>query len=232
MHRPPAIGSETGAELKPGVPLRNRCDRLRGFRGFELLPLTDDMRLKRLRLALEIAFVQTLQNGIERCFEALKYRSLSSERLAFSEKVSGGPRTRGARRVEQSADKPWILPSRGKVATACAIIAESAIFTIFVVAYLFYLGKSLNAPTPVEVVETPVFYTICLLSSGMERDNRGAFLVCWFLTVVLGGAFLFGTAQDGRRLITNAGSPSRRTSRERRITRWSAFMLLTWCWAW
>ena len=29
-----------------------------------------DVRLKRLHLALEIAFVQTLQNGIERCFEA------------------------------------------------------------------------------------------------------------------------------------------------------------------
>ncbi len=36
----------------------------------------------------------------------------------------------------------WHLPSRGKVAMAGLIIAESAIFTIFVVAYLFYLGKS------------------------------------------------------------------------------------------
>jgi cytochrome c oxidase subunit III len=31
----------------------------------------------------------------------------------------------------------WDLPSRGKVAMAGLIIAESAIFTIFVVAYLF-----------------------------------------------------------------------------------------------
>jgi len=45
------------------------------------------------------------------------------------------------------------------------IIAESAIFTIFVVAYLFYLGKSLTGPTPREVLETPIFYTICLLSA-------------------------------------------------------------------
>ena len=36
----------------------------------------------------------------------------------------------------------WDLPSRGKVAMAGLIVAESAIFTIFVVAYLFYLGKS------------------------------------------------------------------------------------------
>ncbi len=42
----------------------------------------------------------------------------------------------------------WDLPSRGKVAMAGLIIAESAIFTIFVVAYLFYLGKSIAGPTP------------------------------------------------------------------------------------
>ena len=41
----------------------------------------------------------------------------------------------------------WSLPNRGKVAMASLIIAESAIFTIFVVAYLFYVGKSLTGPT-------------------------------------------------------------------------------------
>ena len=46
----------------------------------------------------------------------------------------------------------WDLPSRGKVAMAGLIIAESAIFTIFVVAYLFYLGKSVTGPTPKEVL--------------------------------------------------------------------------------
>ena len=50
---------------------------------------------------------------------------------------------------------------------ACLIVAESAIFTIFVVAYLFYAGKSLTGPTPREVLETPIFYTICLLSSSL-----------------------------------------------------------------
>ena len=39
----------------------------------------------------------------------------------------------------------WSLPSRRKVAVACLIATESALFTIFVVAYLFYLGKSLTA---------------------------------------------------------------------------------------
>src|SRR5580693_2091328 len=93
----------------------------------------------------------------------------------------------------------WDLPSRGKVAMACLIIAESAIFTIFVVAYLFYLGKSLTGPTPREVLETPIFYTICLLSSSLtiyfaakllEDGRRGAFLLFWLITIALGALFL------------------------------------------
>jgi cytochrome c oxidase subunit III len=110
--------------------------------------------------------------------------------------------------------KAWTLPYRGKVAMASLIIAESAIFTIFVVAYLFYLGKSLTGPTPGEVLETPIFFTICLLSSSitvhfagksLERNNRSAFLVLWSLTIVLGGLFLFGTGQEWHRLIYEHG---------------------------
>jgi cytochrome c oxidase subunit 3 len=108
----------------------------------------------------------------------------------------------------------WKLPYRGKVGMACLIIAESAIFTIFVVAYLFYLGKSLTGPTPREVLETPIFFTACLLSSSLtihfaskllERGKRGAFLGLWFLTIVLGGLFLFGTGQEWHRLIHERG---------------------------
>src|ERR1700674_1353418 len=108
----------------------------------------------------------------------------------------------------------WHLPSRGKVAMAGLIIAESAIFTIFVVAYLFYLGKSITGPTPREVLETPIFYTICLLSSSLtihlaakalERDYARLFLVLWLLTIALGGAFLYGTAQEWHRLIYDRG---------------------------
>ncbi|HVI08086.1 MAG TPA: heme-copper oxidase subunit III [Candidatus Binatia bacterium] len=108
----------------------------------------------------------------------------------------------------------WILPDRGKVAMAGLIIAESAIFTIFVVAYLFYVGKSLAGPTPREVLETPIFYTICLLSSSLtihlaakflERGITFAFLGFWLLTVALGGLFLFGTAHEWHRLIYEHG---------------------------
>src|ERR1700739_4496855 len=108
----------------------------------------------------------------------------------------------------------WSLPYRGKVAMAGLIIAESAIFTIFVVAYLFYVGKSLSGPTPREVLETPILYTICLLSSSLtihfagkllERGRRGAFLLLWLLTIALGALFLYGTGQEWHRLIYEHG---------------------------
>src|SRR6267154_175575 len=108
----------------------------------------------------------------------------------------------------------WKLPYRGKVGMACLIIAESAIFTIFVVAYLYYVGKSLTGPTPREVLETPIFYTICLLSSSLtihfagkllERGRRGAFLLLWLLTIALGALFLYGTGQEWHRLIYEHG---------------------------
>jgi len=108
----------------------------------------------------------------------------------------------------------WKLPYRGRIGMACLILAESAIFTIFVVAYLFYLGKSLSGPTPREVLETPIFYTICLLSSSvtihfagksLERGRRGAFLVLWWLTIILGALFLYGTGQEWHRLIYEHG---------------------------
>jgi cytochrome c oxidase subunit III len=108
----------------------------------------------------------------------------------------------------------WNLPYRGKVAMAGLIIAESAIFTIFVVAYLFYIGKSLTGPTPREVLETPIFFTICLLSSSLtihyaskflQRGELGTFLSLWSLTILLGGLFLIGTGREWHRLIYKHG---------------------------
>ena len=108
----------------------------------------------------------------------------------------------------------WKLPYHGKVGMACLIIAESAIFTIFVVAYLFYVGKSFSGPTPRDLLETPIFYTICLLSSSLtihfagkvlDRGRRGAFLLLWLLTITLGTLFLYGTGQEWHRLIYEHG---------------------------
>jgi len=108
----------------------------------------------------------------------------------------------------------WKLPYRGRVGMACLIIAESAIFTIFVVAYLYYTGRSLTGPTPREVLETPIFFTVCLLSSSLtihlasrllERDKRGGFFILWLLTIVLGALFMYGTAREWHRLIYEHG---------------------------
>ena len=108
----------------------------------------------------------------------------------------------------------WRLPYRGTVGMACLIIAEAAIFTIFVVAYLYYVGKSLSGPMPREVLETPILFTAFLLSSSvtihfagtaLERGARGAFVALWLVTIVLGGAFLFGTGQEWHRLIHEHG---------------------------
>ena len=108
----------------------------------------------------------------------------------------------------------WSLPDRGKVGMATLIIAESAIFTIFVVAYLFYAGKSLTGPTPREVLSPPIFFSICLLSSSLtihfatkflERGRRGAFLDMLSLTILLGGLFLYGTGREWYRLIYEHG---------------------------
>jgi cytochrome c oxidase subunit 3 len=108
----------------------------------------------------------------------------------------------------------WTQLDRGVVGMASFIIAESAIFTIFVVAYLFYLGKSLSGPTPHDVLEVPIFYTICLLSSSvtihlagksLERNQGATFLTLWLFTIILGSLFMYGTAQEWRRLIYEHG---------------------------
>jgi cytochrome c oxidase subunit 3 len=108
----------------------------------------------------------------------------------------------------------WRLPSRGRVGMSALIAAEAAIFTIFVVAYLFYIGQSLSGPTPREVLSPPYFYTFCLLSSSLtihfasrslRRSNLRSFGAWWLLTITLGAIFLYGTASEWHRLIYTDG---------------------------
>jgi cytochrome c oxidase subunit 3/cytochrome o ubiquinol oxidase subunit 3 len=103
---------------------------------------------------------------------------------------------------------------RGRVGMFSLIAAESAIFTIFLVAYLFYLGKSLAGPLPREVLDPPVLYTVCLLLSSVTiyagvRDLRQGHIISfaswWAATIALGGVFLYGTAREWRRLIFESG---------------------------
>ena len=104
----------------------------------------------------------------------------------------------------------WRLPSRGRVGMLCLIAAETGIFSIFVVAYLFYIGKSITGPMPADVLELPIFISICLLSSSLTihfaikalaRGRIAAFQVWWFVTIVLGLIFLLGTAREWHRMI-------------------------------
>jgi cytochrome c oxidase subunit 3 len=114
----------------------------------------------------------------------------------------------------QEGNLDWRLPSKGRVGMYCLIAAEAAIFTIFVVAYLFYIGKSLSGPTPKDVLHAPIFFTVCLLSSSLTisvavrrliAGNVAAFARYWSLTILLGGLFLFGTAREWLHLIFHDG---------------------------
>ena len=108
----------------------------------------------------------------------------------------------------------WSLPARGYVGMFGLILAEAAIFTIFIIAYIYNIGKSLTGPQPRDVLRVPVFFTICLWSSSLtihyaEKALRAgrvrAFMLRWFLTIALGAAFLAGTALEWRHLIYNEG---------------------------
>jgi cytochrome c oxidase subunit 3 len=116
--------------------------------------------------------------------------------------------------ITMPAGTPWTLPSRGRIGMFCLIVAEAAIFTIFVVAYIFYLGKSLSGPTPQQVLDVPIFNTICLLASSLtihfaeralDRGRIGSFKLLWFLTLALGATFLIGTGREWDRLIHTWG---------------------------
>jgi cytochrome c oxidase subunit III len=104
----------------------------------------------------------------------------------------------------------WDRPARGRIGMFGLIAAEAGIFTIFVVAYLFYVGSSLTGPMPKDVLSVPVFYTICLLSSSLtihlvaKSLRRGGVLrfgILWLATIALGAAFMYGTATEWHRLI-------------------------------
>src|SRR5215831_13771645 len=87
------------------------------------------------------------------------------------------------------------FPPRGRVGMFCLIATEAALFSIFVLAYLFYIGKSLSGPYPAQVLEVPILSTICLLASSAAimlaeralcRGYRVLFSGWWLLTILLG----------------------------------------------
>jgi cytochrome c oxidase subunit 3 len=125
--------------------------------------------------------------------------------------MSDGPGAMSARTAPiLPAPASWRLPDRGIVGMVSLIVAETAIFTIFVVAYLYYLGKNLSGPEPRQVLEVPVFISICLWASSatvelavraLRRGSTRPFGLWWLATIVLAAVFLGGTAREWYHLI-------------------------------
>jgi len=109
---------------------------------------------------------------------------------------------------------PWELPSKGRMGMFSLVAAESTIFSIFVVAYIFYIGKSLFGPTPRQILEVPIFATICLLSSSitihfavaaLRKGQIPTFTLFWGITAALGAIFLIATGLEWYRMIYKLG---------------------------
>ncbi len=107
-----------------------------------------------------------------------------------------------------------LIAWRGRVGMACLIAAEAGLFTIFIVAYIFYAGRSLSGPGPRDVLQAPIGLSICLLVSSLTvhrgaaalaRGDVSAMARWWLVTLALGAIFLAGTAVEWRRLIEVEG---------------------------
>jgi cytochrome c oxidase subunit 3/cytochrome o ubiquinol oxidase subunit 3 len=96
------------------------------------------------------------------------------------------------------------------------LLSEVAFFSTLVVTYLWYMGKDRVGPTPAEALKMGLvsIMTACLLSSSVtvhlaDRSLRhgtpAAFRLWWSLTILLGVAFLLGTAYEWYGLITERG---------------------------
>jgi cytochrome c oxidase subunit 3/cytochrome o ubiquinol oxidase subunit 3 len=116
--------------------------------------------------------------------------------------------------AHEAPHKDWVLPYHGTVAMLALIVAETAIFMIFVVAYIYYIGKSVSGPQPRQVLELPIFNTVCLLSSsftiwlaehGLKKGALGTFKLWWALSFLLGAIFLGGTGLEWNKLIYHDG---------------------------
>ena len=79
---------------------------------------------------------------------------------------------------------------------------------------LFRSGKSASGPQPKDVLELPIFISICLLSSSLtiwlseraiHRGRVKAFGLWWALTFILGAVFLAGTGLEWHKLIYQDG---------------------------
>ena len=90
-------------------------------------------------------------------------------------------------------------PDRGQVGILGLILAESAVFSIFIAAYVYYDGKSLTGPKPGQVLDLPIIVSVLLWSSSVTihlavRALRAGLVSAFTL-------FLIGTGAEWYRLI-------------------------------
>ena len=106
--------------------------------------------------------------------------------------------------------------SRAKVGMASLIFMESALFSAFLVTYLYYIGKSPTGPQPMDCLELGLvtINSICLFASSatvvfavraLSRDSLKGFQVWMLLTILLGLEFLVGTGLEWKKLIEVQG---------------------------
>jgi cytochrome c oxidase subunit 3/cytochrome o ubiquinol oxidase subunit 3 len=111
---------------------------------------------------------------------------------------------------------PPIVPEHGPSAAQWGMIAflisEVAFFSTLIAAYVAFMGEDTVGPTPAEALSLPLVIgtTICLIvSSGvihfaelaLHRGKQAAFCLLLMITILLGVAFLAGTAYEWRELI-------------------------------
>ena len=113
-----------------------------------------------------------------------------------------------------ASSEPWVMPYKGRVGMYSLIVAESAIFIIFVIAYIYYIGRSTYGPQPKDVLEVPILASICLLSSSftiwlaeraLHKRAMAMFSAWWGLTILLGLVFMAYTAIEWKKLIYTDG---------------------------
>jgi len=111
-------------------------------------------------------------------------------------------------------ERPWRPPSFRKVGMLTLITTESALFAIFVVAYVFYIGKSLNGPYPHEILHIPWTASFALFGSSatitfaemaLKKGNRSLFQIWWAITIAMGAYFLGFTAFEWHEFIFKEG---------------------------
>lgn len=115
-----------------------------------------------------------------------------------------------------AAELPAARLDRGKAGMICFLCTEGAFFSTLIVAYITYIGRTTDGPTPATSLSLPLALanTFFLLSSswtmaraarGLARGAIAEFHRWLYLTIALGAAFLITTGIEWKHLIVDAG---------------------------